>query len=539
MSFHMKRNFIIIAICIAIPFLILVLHLSTSPRFVSLSPDSGVFAYAGKLVTEGKIPYRDFFDHKPPLIYYLNAFAIYLMGSSPWSIWWLDVFYLSLTGITLFLLLVIITDLPSATMGVGIFIFTLMTPRFFLGGNLTETYGLLPQILIIGTMYGFFKNKNGWWIFGAGLLTAGASLFKQTNIALGIGAFLTLVSLALLSRQPSKAIKSGLIFSTAFILPWILVTSIWALLGSFRQFWDAVFAYNFYYIEGGFSLNSLYSTYQTLLVAMPLMPLIIISFSSFLVFISGIREYIHHFNNTTETSQQGIVTAAKELTFFTVFWAIPFEILFITLSGRNYGHYYISLLPGIVFACSYLFCKLINKIKSKSIGQVASIGFVSSLLVIWFIPTFYSIHPQRQHLASLQYLRDKSLAQNDIVPFIMSHSAPDDPVLVWQVKPELNLIAGRPEPSKYIYPLPLFAESGEGESRFDEFLSEIAANPPQLVLVAENDATVPAFDAPDEDLCPSCKPYALEGMKKLKSFILSNYYIASEINGTRIFERVK
>jgi hypothetical protein len=76
-------NILVLCVCIAIPFLVLILHLATSPRFVSMSPDSGVFAYAGKLITEGKLPYRDFFDHKPPLVYYLNAIAIYLMGVTP------------------------------------------------------------------------------------------------------------------------------------------------------------------------------------------------------------------------------------------------------------------------------------------------------------------------------------------------------------------------------------------------------------------------------------------------------------------------
>jgi hypothetical protein len=533
------RNSIIIATCIAIPFLVLILHLATSPRFVSLSPDSGVFAYAGKLVSEGKVPYRDFFDHKPPLIYYLNALAIYLMGASPWSIWWLDVFYLSITGIVLFLVLLKITDSLSAILGVVIFILTLMTPHYFLGGNLTETYGLLPQILVVGAIFGYLKSKNAWWIFLAGLLTAIASLFKQTNIALGIGALLTLIFLALLSRQPSRAIKHSLIFIVAILLPWLFISVIWASLGSFHQLWDAVVAYNFIYVKSGFSMTSIFLTYQSFMVSIPLMSLMIITIASFCVFLLGIRENFSFYNTMNKADPYRTAAATRELTFLTVYWAIPFEVFFITLSGRNYGHYFISLFPSIIFACCYLFGKLISDIGNKSIGQIASIGFITSLLFAWFLPTFNSVHPQRQHLASLLKIGDKSLAQNDVVSFIESHSQQNDPVLVWQVRPELNLITGRPAPTKYIYPLPLFVENGNEPSRFEEFLLELAANPPRLVLIAKNDSAVPAFDVPDENLCPSCAPNVLDGMKKLKSFILSKYIIIAEINEIRIYERTK
>ncbi len=37
--------------------------------------DSTIFAYAGQLVRQGLLPYRDFWDNKPPLIFYTEALA--------------------------------------------------------------------------------------------------------------------------------------------------------------------------------------------------------------------------------------------------------------------------------------------------------------------------------------------------------------------------------------------------------------------------------------------------------------------------------
>ena len=44
----------------------------------NMDRDSGVFIYTGKQVLDGKIPYLDVWDHKGPLLYYINAFGLLL-----------------------------------------------------------------------------------------------------------------------------------------------------------------------------------------------------------------------------------------------------------------------------------------------------------------------------------------------------------------------------------------------------------------------------------------------------------------------------
>src|SRR2546426_12263930 len=40
--------------------------------------DSSVFLYVARQVQEGGVPYRDVWDHKPPLIYYLDVIGLAL-----------------------------------------------------------------------------------------------------------------------------------------------------------------------------------------------------------------------------------------------------------------------------------------------------------------------------------------------------------------------------------------------------------------------------------------------------------------------------
>src|ERR1700733_2759921 len=65
------------------------LHLLNTPMSELFFDDKEIFKYAGLVIYKGGVPYRDFFDHKPPLIYFVNAFNWYL---NAWIPWLLDTF---------------------------------------------------------------------------------------------------------------------------------------------------------------------------------------------------------------------------------------------------------------------------------------------------------------------------------------------------------------------------------------------------------------------------------------------------------------
>lgn len=56
--------------------------------------DSGVFLYFGQQIIQGDIPYRDMWDHKGPVIYYINAIGVLIGRGSIWGLYVIE--YLSL-----------------------------------------------------------------------------------------------------------------------------------------------------------------------------------------------------------------------------------------------------------------------------------------------------------------------------------------------------------------------------------------------------------------------------------------------------------
>src|SRR5688572_5278945 len=69
------------------------------PEFNQIpSRDQGVYLYIGEQILDGKIPYQDVWDHKGPLIYYINVLGL-LIEDSVIGIWILEIIFLSCTAL--------------------------------------------------------------------------------------------------------------------------------------------------------------------------------------------------------------------------------------------------------------------------------------------------------------------------------------------------------------------------------------------------------------------------------------------------------
>src|SRR5215212_5827918 len=59
----------------------------SNPNNMTLpSRDSGVFLYLGLRFLNGDIPYRDVWDHKPPLIYFVDALGLIITPHALWGV---------------------------------------------------------------------------------------------------------------------------------------------------------------------------------------------------------------------------------------------------------------------------------------------------------------------------------------------------------------------------------------------------------------------------------------------------------------------
>ena len=66
--------------------------------------DQGIFGYAGHSVLRGGVPFRDFWDPKPPALYYVYALAELFFGYSMSSVRVLDFIWQAATAALIFAL---------------------------------------------------------------------------------------------------------------------------------------------------------------------------------------------------------------------------------------------------------------------------------------------------------------------------------------------------------------------------------------------------------------------------------------------------
>jgi len=284
------------------------------PRFKQLNVDSGVFAYAGQQILTGELPYRDFWDHKPPAIFYLNALAIFVVGQTPWAIWWLGFVWISCTSLVFFGVMQKLTGLGPATLATLIFVVTLHHPDYYQRGNFPEVYSLLLQVLTIGAIDRYVSSRRDRWIIVIGVLTAVSFLFKHICVGLGLACLGVILYLDIQQRVIRKAIWHVLLFGIAASAPITLVVFYWVIQGAFRELWDAVVTYNLLYSQMHLFFKSLYSTIRMLALPQPMATIFTISMVSLAVFLyqNWLRKFHSKSRNTTNTEGDQVFTTMEE-----------------------------------------------------------------------------------------------------------------------------------------------------------------------------------------------------------------------------------
>ncbi len=192
-------------------FLILVsvtLNLLNIPTSELFSDDKEIFKYAGLVIYKGGVPYRDFFDHKPPLIYFLNAFNWYF---NVWVPWLLDTF-LVLFSTLLFYWLCRKSKLSWPWLLPFIYNLLIRYSLVSFGNGMTREYTAVFLLMFFCVMQGNAKYKY----YLMGLLT-GLSFWMQQDSLITLVPFLfysfysSAESLPVSMRQKALGMTAGFI----------------------------------------------------------------------------------------------------------------------------------------------------------------------------------------------------------------------------------------------------------------------------------------------------------------------------------------
>ena len=536
------------------------LVLSVVSPAVQMTPgrDSGIFLYSGWQMLEGKTLYSEVWDHKPPLIFHLQALGLWLGGGSVWGVWALQLtFVFAAFLLAAFLLLQFSTPFAAGWVVIS-GIFTLF--HVLHGGNYTEEYALPFQL---GAAFLIFqaerKGYNFWRSFGLGLLLAGAFHLRQNLIGVGLAIGIVLVLRALFSRN-----AKGLLPLLAMAAGFGLVAGLWVVIfvvqGALTDYWQTAFVYNFYYsnlglleyLQGmrdalafiltvpGFVAGMV--AWLLVLVALVLhfgaelggwlrrpwpgwvglglgvclgllallgelisrdglglLQISMLAVGALLALVSGlhISGWLAHWLSSPLEQQRLRFSSpqAALLAAVCLVW-LPIEVLFIGLSARNYVHYFISLVPVTVVLIGLMQHWLL------SLPRVNGFPVWPVMLVLLLVIAY-----RPGAALAREFGKAGSDAQVDAaVQYIQEKTTAKELVLVWGGEPVVNFQSRRSMPTRYNFMYPFYVAHPAVGRMSAELLESIQVNPPVLIVDTMNEEL--PFILPNKDLIACAAPGA-------------------------------
>ncbi len=211
----------------------LLLSLLYCPPYNLYSDDKEIFKLTGFLIKKGAVPYKDFFDHKPPLIFFYNYLGA-IVGS--WGLWLLDaalVLYASLQFLKLNIRHKIVWPVV-----LPILFNLILRNHYSYGIGMTREYTTIFLLLAFCLVMGSARFKYFW----LGLLAA-LIFFMQQDQTIILAPFV--IYLLFTNNEPLgplKKIAHLLLGGLAILLPIVMY---FILHDGLKEFWEAAFLFNF------------------------------------------------------------------------------------------------------------------------------------------------------------------------------------------------------------------------------------------------------------------------------------------------------
>ena len=426
------------------------------------SRDSGVFLYIGWRFLSGDMPYRDVWDHKPPLIYFVDALGIAITPTSLWGIWVLRFIFIFFTLFFIYRLLDREFGIFAALAGAVTLTSGLLT--ILEKGNATEEYALVFQALgfclFLSAWRRDFPLRSSFWI---GVLGGLAFNFKQTTIGLWVTYGLFLLAIRLLQRKfPGKDFLTLL---GGWLAPSVVLILYLASRGAFLDYWEQAFLYNFVYIGKHEGIRRL-------------IPVFIKGFAYlqngwvlYLAIVGWMAGFVYAW-----LKRNHLLAQAHPLVLIGLV-NLPIEVFFITISGRSILHYYLTPLPvmailagTLVYTLPFLIGKIMHgsspSFQRWSAAVVLAVVLLGQFGQVSYYPSYVRV-----------------LSDNDYAPvidYVAKNTAENDQVLLIGAESVVNFLTRRQAPTRYVYQYPL-ATLGR-RSMFEEYFAQILENKPVLII---------------------------------------------------------
>ncbi len=418
--------------------------------------DGGVFMYIGKRMLDGAVPYRDIFDHKGTLLYFINALGIFISGGDIWGVRIVEILFMIISVLICYYCLRSIFSLTSAVFASAAWLISL--PVVMANGNYCEEYSILFQFLGLLAFLFFLEKNLKRYLFFLGLSLSAAFLLRPNLIGFHGAILIYLLYLFVMEKRLSDLMAVFAYITAGFLCLALPVLFYFYIHESLADLWDQLFVFNSAYSSGSWRirLNNLVSLFfYNLRYGMPV------------IAISG---WIAGFTIYRKTENRNIKAVA-----FVALAAFPLSVAMILLSLRSDINYYISFLPAYALLSGFLAYYILSVWGKRMVYGLAFIILLTGVIPFrsWVGLVNQNIIRNRHPLSQIK-------------DYIRNNTEDGETVLMWGSEARINLVANRESPTKYIYQWPLYRVGYVNDSHVERFLNDIRENKPVLIIDTKN-----------------------------------------------------
>jgi len=500
-----------------------ILMLPSNPLDSLPGRDNGVFLYGGQQILLGQTPYLDFWDHKGPLIHYLNAVGLWIAGGSRWGVWGLEFVFLVLTGLGIYQAAKVQWGIVPALVSLAGWTYGIVTAGsyfHFRDSNYTETYSLLFNVT---SVYFWIHARNSthrdldYALIGA---MAGCTFLLRPNNS---GAQTAIALIEIFRMIRSRAFAEGLKRIGYLALGGLAVLAAvflyFAARGAVPELVDAVFAYNLIYRHSGIS-----SLPQIVVAGLALFQWVLP-----LLYVVILVRFCLGFSKEANGRVSGAFTW-----FLLIGW--PIEALLTALSSRILLHYYITWIPYLSWlaggAAAALFAPAVRKLE-----RVPAVWWISTLLVLVVAGNLPAVVRSAEIANRLVFHPERGVEKGiAVVDHVVEGTRAGDRVLVWGNEVWINFFSRRTAPTKYAYQYPLFMPGYTDGEKVRAFLRELETRPPALIVepTVDTDEILPlSSDRRDQMIAIHGIP---DGMEAVFQFVDSRYCVEARLRDIIVYQ---
>jgi 4-amino-4-deoxy-L-arabinose transferase-like glycosyltransferase len=435
---------------------------------IPLERDEGEYAYIAWRLDYHELPYRDWIDQKPPVVFWLYRLALTFPFPDVASIHLLALLISALTASVLFLTLRRFTSEPWALAGAGLFALLAADPHVQGSSANTELFMLLPLVLAQWAfLYCGSENRRRYlWMFGCGLFVGLATACKQV-------AGLTWPLLVLLypvfheRRKPGRSSAMFLLLSGLGAgVVWLGIAGYFKANHAFEDFVYGVFKHNLEYIQAVPWADQMRLLWNAVKLLAP---------TQAIAWVFAVL---------------GIVGTYRQKRWMQFIFLLEWLLASaggVSASGRFFPHYFQQLLPVLCVSATIGARMMAESARWKRIEvrfQYALFALAWFVIPIFFILPYWIATPEAavDMIFPSNYFGEMQVIGRRLA----DTTKPGDKVFVFGADPEVLFYGRRASATRYIFLFPLYGPYSDAKQNQITTVEGLKNSPPAAILYLPN-----------------------------------------------------